>query len=117
MQSLSTEFHRTHISSSFTHKWMCLAGMTLLAVGLSRRSQLVFLSIPPNYASGGVPQQLAAADVNRDGIPDVIVSNANGVVSLLMGKAGGGFAAAKTIATITGGARDRGGRFQCRLIP
>ena len=104
MQSLSTGFHRTHISSSFTHKWMCLAGMTLLAVVSQPAIAARFLSIPPNYASGGVPQQLAAADVNRDGIPDVIVSNANGVVSLLTGKAGGGFAAAKTVATITGGA-------------
>ena len=104
MQSLSTGFHRTLIpSSSFTHKWMCLAGMTLLAVVSQPAIAARFLSIPPTYASGGVPQQLAAADVNRDGIPDVIVSNANGVVSLLTGKAGGGFAASQTIVTITGG--------------
>jgi hypothetical protein len=37
-----------------------------------------FIPMPPTFASGGVPQQVIAADMNRDGRQDLIVSNDNG---------------------------------------
>jgi hypothetical protein len=58
---------------------------------------------PPVFPTGGIPQYIAVADVNKDGIPDIVVSNTNGVVGVLLGKGGGTFDAPKTIATFSGG--------------
>ncbi len=63
-----------------------------------------FIPVSPTFASGGVPQQVITADVNKDGIPDLIVSNDNGKVTLMLGKSGGTFAAPVTIVTLAGGA-------------
>src|SRR5450755_2627445 len=63
-----------------------------------------FIPVSPTFASGGVPQQVITADVNKDGIPDLIASNDNGKVTLMLGKSGGTFAAPVTIVTLAGGA-------------
>src|ERR1035441_3673851 len=63
-----------------------------------------FIPMPPTFASGGVPQQVITADVNKDGVADLIVSNGNGKITLLLGKGKGAFAPASTIASVTGGA-------------
>src|ERR1019366_7120299 len=57
-----------------------------------------------NFPSGGAAQYTAAADVNRDGKEDVLASNLNGVISLLMGNGNGSFQAPKTIVALPAGA-------------
>ena len=59
---------------------------------------------PPTYPTGGVPQQIIPADVNRDGILDLITSNDNGEVSVLLGKSGGTFAGPTVVFGMDGGA-------------
>ena len=77
----------------------------LLLTALAPHAQAArFIPMPPVFASGGIPQQVVPADINRDGITDLITSNANGVISVLMGKGGGAFAVPATIATFAGGA-------------
>jgi len=63
-----------------------------------------FIPVPPTFDSGGVPQQVLTADVNKDGLVDLIVSNDNGKITLLLGKGGGTFAKPATVATLGGGA-------------
>ena len=60
-----------------------------------------FVPMPPVFTTGGTPQQIAVADVNRDGVPDLITSNTNGVVSVLLGKGGGAFGAPITVASLS----------------
>jgi Bacterial Ig-like domain (group 3)/FG-GAP-like repeat len=55
------------------------------------------------YASGGMAQYTATADVNGDGKQDVFASNLNGVVSLLLGNGNGSLQASKTIASLGAG--------------
>src|SRR3974390_2567435 len=54
----------------------------------------------PVYSSGGTPVKIVTADFNRDGKADVVVLNSNNVLSILLGRGGGAFAAPKTIATL-----------------
>jgi large repetitive protein len=49
-------------------------------------------------ASLGKPFAVDVADVNGDGIPDIVVANANGTISILLGVRGGGFASPLTFA-------------------
>jgi len=55
------------------------------------------------FPSGGVAAYSAVADVNRDGKQDLIVSNLNGNISVLLGNGNGTFAAPRTIAALGGG--------------
>jgi Bacterial Ig-like domain (group 3)/FG-GAP-like repeat len=55
------------------------------------------------FPSGGVAQFTAVADFNRDGKQDIIVSNSNGNISLLLGNGNGTFGAPHTIATLGAG--------------
>jgi hypothetical protein len=55
------------------------------------------------FPSGGVAQFTAVADFNRDGKQDVIVSNTNGNISVLLGNGNGTFGAPHTIATLGAG--------------
>jgi hypothetical protein len=55
------------------------------------------------YPSGGAAQYIAVADVNRDGKPDVFVSNLNGVISLVIGHGDGSFRSPATIAQFAAG--------------
>jgi hypothetical protein len=58
----------------------------------------------PIYSSSGTAQVAATADVNGDGKPDVITSNTNGKVTVLLGAGNGSFLPSKLIATVAGGA-------------
>jgi hypothetical protein len=55
------------------------------------------------YASGGIAQYTAVADVNRDGKLDVVVSNQNGVIAVVFGNGDGSFQPPKTIAALPAG--------------
>ena len=55
------------------------------------------------FASGGAAEYTAVADVNRDGKQDVIVSNFNGTINVLLGNGNGTFGAPKTIASLAAG--------------
>jgi hypothetical protein len=81
-----------------------ITGAVLLAPWLAPAQAARFLSVSPTFASGGVPQLVVTADVNKDGIPDLITSNENGKVTLLRGTGNGSFAPPTTLATMPGGA-------------
>ena len=105
MQTLSANCHREPSRQLVRpSKLMLLLTTFMLAAGIPSALATRFIPMPPVFATGGVPQQVVPADVNGDGIADLITSNANGVVSVLLGKGGGSFAAPVTIATIAGGA-------------
>ena len=53
-----------------------------------------FFGAPTFYAAGPAPTVLATADLNHDGLTDIVVVNNNGQVDVLLGTAGGGFAPA-----------------------
>src|ERR1019366_626049 len=104
MQTLSANCHREPSRQLVRpSKLMLLLTTFMLAAGIPSALATRFIPMPPVFATGGVPQQVVPADVNKDGIADLITSNANGVVSVLLGKGGGSFAAPVTIATIAGG--------------
>jgi hypothetical protein len=63
----------------------------------SASSQFFQLTV---YPSGGTPVKIVTADFNRDGKADVVVLNSNNVLSILLGRGGGAFAAPKAIATL-----------------
>ena len=52
-------------------------------------SNLFQTAVP--YAAGGQPQQLAIADLNGDGVPDLVMVNANSSMGVLLGKGDGTF--------------------------
>jgi hypothetical protein len=62
----------------------------------------IFQSIS-TYPSGGIAQYTAVTDVNHDGKLDVIVSNQNGVIAVVLGNGDGSFQAPKNIATLPAG--------------
>ena len=55
------------------------------------------------YPSGGIAQYTAVADVNHDGKLDVLVSNQNGVISVVLGNGDGSFQSPQSIATLPAG--------------
>jgi len=89
--------------------WDCLFTLGFLfALPLSSQSQ-IFKLPPVLYQSGGrSARSLAVADVNKDGIPDVIVANGStvgsGGVGVLFGIGGGTFKSAQTYPVLFEGA-------------
>jgi len=63
----------------------------------------IFLQAPTFQTGGPFPQAMVGADVNRDGIPDMLVAhydvNGNGSVVVLMGKGDGTFQSTGTFAS------------------
>jgi hypothetical protein len=59
---------------------------------LENRTLLSFLA-PANYGTGGPSNSLAVADLNGDGVPDVVTGNSDGTVSVLLGNGDGAFQA------------------------
>src|SRR5579871_4164881 len=57
---------------------------------------------PANYATGGHPLVLALADLNGDGVTDLVTGNSEGTVSVLLGNADSSFQAPR-ITTIGDG--------------
>src|SRR5579871_1270832 len=57
---------------------------------------------PANYATGGHPLVLALADLNGDGVTDLITGTTDGAVSVLLGNGNGSFQAPR-ITTISDG--------------
>src|SRR5579871_355130 len=57
---------------------------------------------PANYATGGHPLVLALADLNGDGVTDLVTGNSEGTVSVLLGNGDNSFQAPQ-ITTIGGG--------------
>jgi Ca2+-binding RTX toxin-like protein len=64
---------------------------------LEQRTLLHSLTLVPavpasyNLGTGTIPYSITIADINGDGIPDMIVANENGTVSVLLGKGNGVF--------------------------
>ncbi len=59
--------------------------------------------VPPSFAVGISPESVAVADLNGDGIPDLVVANSggyfdNGSVSVLLGNGDGSFRPARSFA-------------------
>jgi Bacterial Ig-like domain (group 3)/FG-GAP-like repeat len=101
---------RIRIAAPGTHHsqhWFVSMSMAFLSLAGSTTAQGArFIPMPPTYATGGVPQKVVVADMNKDGFADLLVSNDTGKLTLLAGKSGGAFAAAATVASFTGGAPD-----------
>src|ERR1700745_4368620 len=57
----------------------------------------------PIYSSGGRAQSAVTADVNGDGKPDVVTSNSNGKVTVLLCTGHGSFLPPRLITTLAGG--------------
>src|ERR1035437_6569512 len=55
-----------------------LAAALMTALSPPAQGAPRFIPMPPTFASGGVPQQVVTADVNKDGIPDLIASDDTG---------------------------------------
>jgi hypothetical protein len=55
------------------------------------------------FPSGGIAQYTAVSDVNHDGKLDVLVSNQNGVIAVVLGNGDGSFQSPKKIATLAAG--------------
>ena len=70
----------------------------------------------PLYVSDDAPSPIVAADMNGDGIKDLVVGNANNTFSIFLGTATGTFGAPSTFAA-GGGRGARGGRLQLRRHP
>jgi hypothetical protein len=61
------------------------------------------LAAMTTYPTGARPYGLAVADLNGDGLPDVVVTNQmDNTVGILLGLGGGAFAAQTTYAVGTG---------------
>ena len=57
------------------HHWFVSTSMAFLFLAGSATAQGArFLPMPPTYASGGVPQKVVVADINKDGYADLVVS-------------------------------------------
>lgn len=83
----------------------CMAAVAAAAV-LS--SGVAYAAVPSLqsmrvFGSGGAAEYTAVADVNRDGKQDVIVSNFNGTINVLLGNGDGTFGAPKAIAALSAG--------------
>ncbi|MBV9124145.1 MAG: VCBS repeat-containing protein, partial [Planctomycetes bacterium] len=69
---------------------------------LERRVVPSFLA-PVNFTTGNGPRIVTVADVNRDGKPDLIVTNTpDGTVSVLLGNGNGSFQAAQNFSVGVG---------------
>lgn len=73
-----------------------LAG-TLSARPLAAKAQFSFAP-PVPYAAGAAPQALATADLNRDGLPDVVVGTGTGI-NVLLNSGNGTFGTPTSYAT------------------
>jgi len=101
MSALISHAKNAYTRFPFRASLRFLTLMLLMAGSPSRASVGTQFIGLPTFSSGGTPVSLASADFNRDGKPDVVALNSNGVLSILLGDGKGGFAAAQTIATLT----------------
>ncbi len=67
--------------------------------GLLAQDHTEILAVGLSQTTSSSPQQLAAADFNRDGLTDLAVGNFEGTVQLLLGAGDGGFSALSPVAT------------------
>ena len=74
---------------------VCIAGGAAFAAGADTAAALSFTP-PIDYGVGGRPADLASADVNRDGRPDIVASAGDGI-SILLWRGSGRFARATHI--------------------
>lgn len=88
------------VPSTLRASHACASLLVLLAATCACSSTLSPMGI---YQSGGTPQFTAVADFNRDGKLDIVASNSNGVISLLLGNGNGTFQNPRQIASLPAG--------------
>jgi hypothetical protein len=85
MSSLQAELSRVRIP-------LLAISIALSAIAIHGACPLPSYVAPPVYPAGLSPTTVASANINGDGIPDLVVGNATGSgVAVLLGNAGGSF--------------------------
>ncbi len=93
-------FLPAHRLAAFGSGRLVFALLALVLTPLAEAGR--FAPIPAYPSGGGTARYVRTADFNGDGKQDVVVSNDNGKVTLLLGKGDGSFLAPRTIATLAG---------------
>ena len=78
-------------------KFRLALDLTLVSLAISAPLCAQPISLAPgvNYAVGPDPERVAIADLSRDGIPDLSITNfVSNTISILLGRSDGTFSAA-----------------------